>query len=51
MLRKIEVFFNRLLNEGDNKKLDAHEIQIASAALLAHCAKVDDEQSPKRRRT
>jgi uncharacterized tellurite resistance protein B-like protein len=47
MLRKIEVFFNRLLNEGDSQKLDTHEIQIASAALLAHCAKADGEQSPE----
>ncbi len=45
MLRKIEVFFNRLLNEGENKTLDPREIEIASAALLAHCAKVDGEQS------
>ena len=45
MLRKIELFFNRILNEGENKKLDAHEIEIASAALLAHCAKADGEQS------
>ena len=45
MLRKIEVFFNRLLNEGATKKLDDREIEIASAALLAHCAKVDGEQS------
>jgi uncharacterized tellurite resistance protein B-like protein len=43
MLRKIEDFFNRILNEGENKKLDAHEIEIASAALLAHCGKVDGE--------
>jgi uncharacterized tellurite resistance protein B-like protein len=45
MLRKIEVFFNRLLSEAESKKLDDHEIQIASAALLAHCAKVDGVQS------
>jgi uncharacterized tellurite resistance protein B-like protein len=45
MLRKIEVLFNRLLNEGDTKKLDDHEIQIASAALLTHLAKLDGEQS------
>jgi uncharacterized tellurite resistance protein B-like protein len=45
MLRKIDVFFNRLLNEGQNKMLDAREIEIASAALLAHCAKADGEQS------
>jgi uncharacterized tellurite resistance protein B-like protein len=45
MLRKIEVFFNRILNEGPNKKLDAREIEIATAALLAHCAKADGEQS------
>jgi uncharacterized tellurite resistance protein B-like protein len=47
MLRKIEVFFNRIMNEGENKKLDAREIEIASAALLAHCAKADGEQSAK----
>jgi uncharacterized tellurite resistance protein B-like protein len=45
MLRKIEVFFNRLLNEGSTKTLDDREIEIASAALLAHCAKADGEQS------
>ena len=43
MLRKIEDFFKRILNEGENKKLDAHEIEIASAALLAHCGKADGE--------
>jgi uncharacterized tellurite resistance protein B-like protein len=47
MLRKIEVFFNRILNEGENKKLDAGEVEIASAALLAHCAKADGEQTPE----
>jgi uncharacterized tellurite resistance protein B-like protein len=45
MLRKMEIFFNRILNEGENKKLDTHEVEIASAALLAHCAKADGEQS------
>jgi uncharacterized tellurite resistance protein B-like protein len=45
MLRKIEMLFNRILNEGENRKLDVHEVQIASAALLAHCAKADGEQS------
>jgi uncharacterized tellurite resistance protein B-like protein len=45
MLRNIEVFFNRLLNETEGQKLDGREIQIATAALLAHCAKADGEQS------
>lgn len=44
MLRKIELFFNRIMREGENKKFDAREIEIASAALLAHCAKLDGEQ-------
>lgn len=44
MLRKIEVLFNRIMRESENKKLDAREIEIASAALLAHCAKIDGEQ-------
>lgn len=45
MLRKIEIFFNRILSEGENKKLDAHEIEISSAALLAYCAMADGVQS------
>jgi uncharacterized tellurite resistance protein B-like protein len=45
MLRNIEGFFNRILKADDNSKLDNREIEIASAALLAHCAKVDGEQS------
>lgn len=45
MLHRIENLFNRILNEDENQKLDAHEIEIASAALLVHCAKVDGEQS------
>jgi len=45
MLRNIEVFFNRLLNETEGLKLDGREIQIATAALLAHCARADGEQS------
>lgn len=45
MLRKIETFFNRILNETESQVLGAHEIEIASAALLVHCAKADGEQS------
>ncbi len=45
MLRKIEALFNRILNEHEPQRLGAHEIEIASAALLVHCAKADGEQS------
>lgn len=45
MLRKIEILINRILTEASQPKLDAHEIEIASAALLVHCAKADGHQS------
>jgi len=45
MLRRIENLFNRILSDNDSQKLGAHDIEIASAALLVHCAKADGEQS------
>lgn len=47
MLHHIESFFQRLLSDAGVQRLDKHEIEIATAALLAHCARADGVQSPE----
>lgn len=47
MLRKIELFLERVLNEAGSQRLEPHNIEIATAVLLAHCAKADGSQTPE----
>lgn len=45
MLREIENFFSRLIKEDEKEGLSTRECQIASAALLVHCAMADGKRS------
>ncbi|MEN2495015.1 MAG: hypothetical protein TECD_00928 [Hyphomicrobiaceae bacterium hypho_1] len=45
MLRSIEILFRRILDEDKPQKLASHDIEIASAALLVNCSRVDGNQS------